>query len=45
MSAVLSPSIFDNIEFLKQLNTIPQVPDALRPAQNIDYQLWHERDW
>jgi hypothetical protein len=40
ITAVVSPSIFDNIEFLKQLNTVPQVPDALRPAQNMDYQLW-----
>ncbi|KAI6177136.1 Nuclear hormone receptor family member nhr-10 [Aphelenchoides bicaudatus] len=45
MIAVTSPSIFDNIEFLKQLNTVPQVMDALRPADGMDYQLWHERDW
>lgn len=45
ITAVVSPSIFDNVEFLKQLKTAPQIPDALRKAQNIDYQLWHERDW
>jgi hypothetical protein len=45
ISAIMSPSIFDNLDFLKQLNTAPQITDALRPAQNIDYLLWHEKDW
>ncbi|KAI6239057.1 Nuclear hormone receptor family member nhr-10 [Aphelenchoides fujianensis] len=45
IAAVLTPSVFDNEEFLKQLSAHPPTPETLRPAETIDYQLWHERDW
>ncbi|KAI6215355.1 hypothetical protein M3Y94_00376100 [Aphelenchoides besseyi] len=45
ISAVVTPSVFDNEEFIKQLATNPPTPETLRPAETVDYQLWHERDW
>uniref|UniRef100_A0AC34QKG8 Uncharacterized protein n=1 Tax=Panagrolaimus sp. JU765 TaxID=591449 RepID=A0AC34QKG8_9BILA len=45
IEAVLSPSIFDNAEFLEIQAMSKHSMDVLRPATNNDYHYWHEREW
>src|SRR5690606_3068984 len=43
IEAVLSPSIFDDPEFLKLQSQSKHSIDVLRPATQNDYHYWHER--
>jgi len=45
IEAVLSPSIFDDPDFLKLQSQSKHSMDVLRPATQNDYHYWHEREW
>jgi nuclear factor 4 len=45
IEAVLSPSIFDNPQFLEFHAQSKHTMDILRPATQADYHYWHEREW
>lgn len=45
IEAVLSPSIFNNPDFLELQAQSKHTMDVLRPATQNDYHYWHEREW
>ena len=45
IEAVLSPSIFNNTQFLEFHSQSKHSINILRPATQDDYHYWHEREW